>query len=382
MTITTAPLTTISFSQLSLDSKLLKAIEETGYTQATPIQKETIPVIIEGHDVIGNAQTGTGKTAAFAIPILQKLLTNGSNTRAIQALIIVPTRELALQVDKTFKDLSTHIPLNSTALFGGVPLPPQIRAVRQNPAIIVATPGRLLDLINQKVVSLSNINTLVLDEADQMLDMGFIHDLKKIMTHIPKNRQTLLFSATMPPAIESFANSLLNKPAKIQMVPPASTADTIMQEVIYVLKDDKKELLHNLLEENKAIQTLVFSRTKHGANNLVKLLDKKGIKSVAIHGNKSQGARTKALAQFKDKTVKVLIATDIAARGIDIEQLPLVINFDVPNIPETYVHRIGRTGRAGSQGLAITLCTPEEKKDLGNIQKLIGKSITVNKKYQ
>lgn len=382
MTITTAPLTTISFSQLSLDSKLLKAIEETGYTQATPIQKETIPVIIEGHDVIGNAQTGTGKTAAFAIPILQKLLTNGSNTRAIQALIIVPTRELALQVDKTFKDLSTHIPLKSTALFGGVPLPPQIRAVRQNPAIIVATPGRLLDLINQKVVSLSNINTLVLDEADQMLDMGFIHDLKKIMTHIPKNRQTLLFSATMPPAIESFANSLLNKPAKIQMVPPASTADTIMQEVIYVLKDDKKELLHNLLEENKAIQTLVFSRTKHGANNLVKLLDKKGIKSVAIHGNKSQGARTKALAQFKDKTVKVLIATDIAARGIDIEQLPLVINFDVPNIPETYVHRIGRTGRAGSQGLAITLCTPEEKKDLGNIQKLIGKSITVNKKYQ
>lgn len=382
MTITTAPLTTISFSQLSLDSKLLKAIEETGYTQATPIQKETIPVIIEGHDVIGNAQTGTGKTAAFAIPILQKLLTNGSNTRAIQALIIVPTRELALQVDKTFKDLSTHIALNSAALFGGVPLPPQIRAVRQNPAIIVATPGRLLDLINQKVVSLSNINTLVLDEADQMLDMGFIHDLKKIMTHIPKNRQTLLFSATMPPAIESFANSLLNKPAKIQMVPPASTADTIMQEVIYVLKDDKKELLHNLLEENKAIQTLVFSRTKHGANNLVKLLDKKGIKSVAIHGNKSQGARTKALAQFKDKTVKVLIATDIAARGIDIEQLPLVINFDVPNIPETYVHRIGRTGRAGSQGLAITLCTPEEKKDLGNIQKLIGKSITVNKKYQ
>ncbi|MDR2223088.1 MAG: DEAD/DEAH box helicase [Flavobacteriaceae bacterium] len=369
----------MNFKQFSLTPALYQAIEEVGYTKPTPIQEQTIPVILAGTDIIGCAQTGTGKTAAFAIPILQRLITTPRKNKAIQALVLVPTRELALQVEKNFKAYSTHLSLKTVAIFGGVPLPPQVRALRQNPEVVIATPGRLLDLIQQKIISISQISTLVLDEADQMLDMGFIHDIKKVLTYVPQKRQTLFFSATMPAPIEKFAKTILYKPTKIEVTPPARTADKVEQEVYFTSKEEKRQLLSTLLQTYPKAQTLVFTRTKHGANNLVKFLQKVELPAVAIHGNKSQNARVAALNQFKDKSIRILIATDIAARGIDIEQLPLVINFDIPNIAETYVHRIGRTGRAGATGLAISLCTPEEKKDLLNIQKLTGTPIRAKK---
>ncbi|WP_121967517.1 DEAD/DEAH box helicase [Myroides sp. N17-2] len=361
----------MNFKDLALTPEIQTALTKIGYTQATEIQQKAIPVILEGKDVIGTAQTGTGKTAAFAIPILERLHKNKTTHKAIRALILVPTRELAIQVKDSFLDYSTELPLNTLTLFGGVPLPPQIRALKQRTDIVVATPGRLLDLINQKIVKLSNLEILVLDEADQMLDMGFIHDLKKILTHIPAKRQSLFFSATMPKDIEKFARTIVNNPAKVEVAAEVITAETIQQEVYFAEKKDKRALLHAVLKDN-AESTLVFTRTKYEANNLVKYLQKVNMVAMAIHGNKSQSARVKALEDFKSNKINILIATDIAARGIDISKLPYVINYDIPDKPETYVHRIGRTGRAGLKGVAMCFCTPEEKKEFQAIERFTG----------
>lgn len=370
----------MNFKDLALSTEIQQALIKIGYSQATEIQQKAIPVILKGQDVIGTAQTGTGKTAAFAIPILERLNNTKSSNKGIRALVLTPTRELAIQVKDSFLDYSTELPLKTLTLFGGVPLPPQIRALKQRPEIIVATPGRLLDLINQKIIKLSNLEILVLDEADQMLDMGFIHDLKKILTHIPEKRQSLFFSATMPKEIEKFAKTIVNNPAKVEVAAEIITAETIHQEVVFTEKKDKRALLHNVLVDN-AEPTLVFTRTKYEANNLVKYLQKVNMVAMAIHGNKSQSARVKALDDFKNKKIKVLIATDIAARGIDISKLPYVINYDIPDKPETYVHRIGRTGRAGVKGVAMCFCTPDQKKELMAIQKFTGIRMKENKKY-
>ncbi|AJH15383.1 DEAD/DEAH box helicase [Myroides profundi] len=361
----------MNFKDLALTQEIQTALTKIGYSTATEIQQKAIPPILEGTDVIGTAQTGTGKTAAFAIPILQKLHSTPKSTKGIRALILVPTRELAIQVKDSFLDYSTELPLKTVTLFGGVPLPPQVRALKQHPEIIVATPGRLLDLINQKIVKLSNLEILVLDEADQMLDMGFIHDLKKILKFVPTKRQSLFFSATMPKEIEQFARTIVYKPVKIEVAAQVITATTIEQQVYYTEKKDKKALLHTILKENTE-STLVFTRTKYEANNLVKYLQKVNMVAMAIHGNKSQSARVKALDDFKNKKINILIATDIAARGIDISKLPFVINYDIPDKPETYVHRIGRTGRAGVQGVAMCFCTPEQRKELKDIQRFTG----------
>lgn len=365
------------FNNLPISPSILRAIEELGYKEPTAIQKEAILPILDGKDIIGCAQTGTGKTAAFAIPILQLIAAKSLEKGTVKSLVLVPTRELALQVEECFKDLGKHTPIATLSLFGGVPAQPQITALNKKPEIVIATPGRLLDFLGQKLISIADITTLVLDEADQMLDMGFIHDIKKIFRYLPSKRQTLFFSATMPPPIEHFAKTILYRPIKIEVAVETVAADTVAQWVYFIEQEQKKKLLHALVQEYRNLQTLVFTRTKHGANNLVKYLQKRGIDAAAIHGNKTQKAREKALNDFKKKNISILVATDIAARGIDIAQLPVVINYEIPNVAETYVHRIGRTGRAGETGEAISLCAPQEKGYLINIQKLIGVKIPV-----
>lgn len=368
------------FEELNIIEPILKALKTEGYTAPTPIQEQAIPIILERKDLLGCAQTGTGKTAAFAIPIIQ-ILEGGKvydkGPRAIKCLILTPTRELAIQIGESFSAYGRHTSLKHTVIFGGVPQGSQVAALKSGVDILIATPGRLLDLINQKFIQLHYLKVFVLDEADRMLDMGFIHDVKKIITKIPQKRQTLFFSATMPPEIQKLANTILVDPKKVEVTPPSSTADTIEQSLFFVEKGDKKKLLIHLLNDKRIKSALIFTRTKHGADKITKDLVKAGIKTEAIHGNKSQNARQKALSNFKSGQIKALIATDIAARGIDIDELSHVINYELPNIPETYVHRIGRTGRAGSSGIALSFCEEEEMEYLKDIQKLIGREIPV-----
>ncbi|UAY55215.1 DEAD/DEAH box helicase [Arachidicoccus terrestris] len=368
----------MSFKDLNIIPPILSALEAQGYKTPTPIQQKSIPIVLDRHDLLACAQTGTGKTAAFAVPLLQLMAAQRSVKKGeIEALILAPTRELALQIGESFHNYSTNLSIRHTVIFGGVSQNKQLNDLKSRPQILVATPGRLLDLINQGFIDISKIQYLVLDEADRMLDMGFVHDVKRIVRLIPKERQTLLFSATMPTSIMQLAGSLLYQPRKVQVDPVSSTAETVQQSVFMVGKEHKKLLLAHLLKETAADKTLVFTRTKYGADKLVRLLVKKGITATAIHGNKSQQARQRALHHFKSGQIKVMVATDIAARGIDIDQLPQVINYELPNIAETYVHRIGRTGRAGSPGLAISFCDTEEVAYLKSIQKLIGFKVTV-----
>jgi ATP-dependent RNA helicase RhlE len=370
----------MTFKDLGIIEPILKAIEEEGYTHPTPIQEQAIPILLQQKDLLGCAQTGTGKTAAFTIPILQQLFNNKNEHkghRKISALIVTPTRELAIQIADSIKVYGKYTAIKSTVIFGGVKQGGQTDALRKGVDILVATPGRLLDLIAQSYVSLKDIQYFVLDEADQMLDMGFIHDIKKIIAKLPTQRQSLFFSATMPPASLELSGKILGNPAKVTIKPKQTTAERIEQAVYFVSKSNKPKLLIHLLEQNPKSTVLVFSRTKHGADKVVRLLQKAHIKAAAIHGNKSQGARQRALGNFKDGDLNVLIATDIAARGIDIDDLSLVINFDLPNVPETYVHRIGRTGRAKASGIAVSFCNVEERAYLKDIQQLINQQIPV-----
>ncbi len=370
----------MTFESLGLVEPILKALQNEGYVTPTPIQAQAIPVILEGTDLIGCAQTGTGKTAAFAIPIIQNLYNKRQNVqgkRNIKVLILTPTRELAIQIADSFGAYGKFAGMHHTVVFGGVGQHPQTVALRKGVDILIATPGRLLDLMNQGYVDLKSLEVFVLDEADRMLDMGFIHDVKKIISHLPSKRQTLFFSATMPPEIVKLSSSILTKPVKVEVTPQATTAQTINQSLYFVEKADKKELLTHIMSDKSIERALVFTRTKHGANKVVKDLLNKGIQAEAIHGNKSQNARQLALKNFKDKTTRVLVATDIAARGIDVDDLTHVINFELPNVAETYVHRIGRTGRAGASGIAISFCESEERAYLKDIQKLIGLQIPV-----
>jgi len=370
----------MSFEELNLIEPIMKALKIEGYNVPTPIQEQAIPIILEGKDLVGCAQTGTGKTAAFAIPILQIIYEQkriDRDSKSIKALILTPTRELAVQIGESFEAYGKYTGIRHTVIFGGVKQGSQTTALKLGVEILIATPGRLLDLVEQKFVNLNNVKLFVLDEADRMLDMGFSHDVKKVISLIPGKRQTMLFSATMPPNITKLVNSLLVNPQKISVTPISSTVDTIKQAVYFVDKKDKKSLIIHLLKDKAIVSALVFSRTKHGADKITKDLTKAGINAEAIHGNKSQVARQLALNNFKAKLTKVLVATDIAARGIDVEELSHVINFDLPNIPETYVHRIGRTGRAGLGGTAISFCDEEEKAYLKDIEKLISKSIPV-----
>jgi ATP-dependent RNA helicase RhlE len=370
----------MSFENLSLIEPIQRALKTEGYTKPTPIQEKAIPIVLKQRDLLGCAQTGTGKTAAFAIPMLQLLhgykQENPQDT-SIKALILTPTRELAIQIDESFGAYGRHTGLRHTVIFGGVKQRAQTDALNQKPDILVATPGRLLDLMNQGFINLQRIKIFVLDEADRMLDMGFIHDVKKVLTKLPAKRQTLFFSATMPPEIVKLSDTILTNPEKVEVTPVSSTANTIQQQVYFVGKKDKKDLLNDLLQNRAISSVLVFTRTKHGANKVVKDLLKEGTTAEAIHGNKSQNARQLALSNFKAGKTRVLVATDIAARGIDIDELSHVINYELPNISETYVHRIGRTGRAGASGIAISFCDSEEKAYLRDIQKLIGKQIPV-----
>ncbi|MGY3052851.1 ATP-dependent RNA helicase RhlE [Pedobacter sp. UYEF25] len=361
------------FKELNLIAPILTALETQGYTQPTPIQEQSIPIILKGRDLLGCAQTGTGKTAAFAIPMLQLLHEKhlNSKTKNIKALILTPTRELAIQIEESFKAYGNNLNLRHLVIFGGVGQQAQTDALKRGVDILVATPGRLLDLMNQGFVNLNAIEIFVLDEADRMLDMGFIHDVKRVVAKLPSKRQTLFFSATMPSEIQKLANTILDSPAKVEVTPESTTAETINQSIYFVDKPDKKKLLIHLLEDQNIETALVFTRTKHGADRIAKDLGHAGVKAAAIHGNKSQNARQRALTQFKDKEIRVLVATDIAARGIDIDQLSHVVNYELPNIPESYVHRIGRTGRAGANGTAISFCDAEENDYLLDIQKLI-----------
>jgi ATP-dependent RNA helicase RhlE len=374
----------MSFENLKLIEPILRALKTEGYTTPTPIQEQAIPIILQNKDLLGCAQTGTGKTAAFAIPILQLLYQDRlqhKEQKTIKALILTPTRELAIQIDESFASYGKHTGLKHMVIFGGVSQNPQTDALRRGIDILVATPGRLLDLMNQRFVHLEHIRMLVLDEADRMLDMGFVHDVKKIIAKVPVKRQTLFFSATMPNEIQQLANTILTRPEKVEVTPPSSTADTIQQALFYVEKSDKKNLLLHVLKDKAIKNALVFTRTKHGADKVVKDLVRVGITAEAIHGNKSQNARQRALSNFKNRTTRVLIATDIAARGIDIDELTHVINYELPNIPETYVHRIGRTGRAGLNGIALSFCDEEEIEFLQDIHKLIGKQIPVEEAH-
>ena len=371
-----------TFAQLGLIEPILKALQHEGYTHPTPIQAQSIPFLLEGRDLLGCAQTGTGKTAAFAIPMIQRMVNaQGGAPRGgrkpIRALILTPTRELAIQIDESYKAYGRHTDLRTTVIFGGVGQKPQTDALRRGVDILVATPGRLLDLMNQGYIHLKELEYFVLDEADRMLDMGFIHDVKKVIAAIPRVRQTLFFSATMPPEVQRLSASLLNNPVKVEVTPVSSTAETVEQEVFFVDKGNKANLLVHLLNTRDIKEALVFSRTKHGADKLVKIIEKAGIRAEAIHGNKAQNARQRALKNFKERKTRVLVATDIAARGIDIDSLSHVVNYDIPNIPETYVHRIGRTGRAGASGIAISLCDAEERAYLRDITKLINRQVPV-----
>lgn len=370
----------MSFEKLNLIEPVLRALKTEGYTKPTPIQEQSIPVLLERKDLLGCAQTGTGKTAAFAIPILQLLHTDElfkKGPMGIKCLILTPTRELAIQIGESFTAYGRHLRLKHTVIFGGVSQHAQTQALRQGVDILIATPGRLLDLMDQRYVKLEHLKMFVLDEADRMLDMGFIHDVKKVISRIPAKRQTIFFSATMPQEIASLANSILTNPVKVEVTPVSSTANTIQQQVYFVDKNNKRKLLLDLLDDKTINTALVFTRTKHGADRVAKDLNRAGVTAEAIHGNKSQNARQRALSNFKSQQTRVLVATDIAARGIDIDNLSHVINFELPNVPETYVHRIGRTGRAGASGISISFCDAEEKAYLKDIHKLIGKTIPV-----
>jgi len=367
------------FKSLNIIEPILKALQEEGYTTPTPIQVQAIPIVLEGRDLLGCAQTGTGKTAAFAIPILQMLGAEKSynKKRKIRCLIVTPTRELAIQIGESFTSYGRHTDLTHTVLFGGVNQNPQTAALRNTVDIVIATPGRLLDLMNQGYLSLRDVEIFVLDEADRMLDMGFIHDVKKLLAVLPKNKQTLFFSATMPPEITKLSSTILNNPKKVAVTPVSSTVDIIKQYVYFVDKGNKNALLVDVLKDKTIKTALVFTRTKHGADKVVKVLLNHDIKAEAIHGNKAQNARQRALANFKAQTTRVLVATDIAARGIDVDDLEYVINFEMSNIAETYVHRIGRTGRAGAKGTALSFCDAEEKEYLRDVEKLISKRIAI-----
>ncbi|USX12723.1 DEAD/DEAH box helicase [Oxalobacteraceae bacterium OTU3CAMAD1] len=373
----------MSFSSLGLSDAIVRAVTETGYTTPTPIQLQAIPAVLNGGDLLAGAQTGTGKTAGFTLPLLQRLSTDAAGaaqtsnttTRPIRALILTPTRELAAQVEESVRIYGKYTKLNSTVIFGGVGINPQIKQLKHGVDILVATPGRLLDHMEQRTVNLSKVEILILDEADRMLDMGFIRDIKKVLAALPAKRQNLLFSATFSDEIKALADGLLNKPATIEVARRNSTVEVIAQKIHPVDRDKKHPMLAHLIKSNDWSQVLVFTRTKHGANKLVEQLGADGIGAMAIHGNKSQSARTKALSEFKDNKLQVLVATDIAARGIDIDQLPHVVNYDLPNIPEDYVHRIGRTGRAGATGEAVSLVCVDEHDMLKDIEKLIKQTL-------
>lgn len=370
----------MTFKELNIDAPILKAIAQKGYTKPTPIQQKAIPEVLNHKDVLGCAQTGTGKTAAFSIPIIQHLSQNTASSRKIRGLILTPTRELAIQIGDCIADYSRFTPVKHAVIFGGVKQNQQVEKLKRGIDLLVATPGRLLDLMQQGYISLDEIRYFVLDEADHMLDMGFIHDIKRLLPRLPKKKQTLFFSATMPPAIAQLAASILHNPVRVEVAPVSSTVDTVDQFLYFVEKKEKKNLLIDLLHEDTFESVLVFSRTKHGADKIVRELRKVGIGSEAIHGNKSQNARQRALLNFKENKIRVLIATDIAARGIDVSQLSLVVNYDLPNVPETYVHRIGRTGRAGARGVAYSFCDAEERPLLRDIRKLIGNHVIRERK--
>ncbi len=367
----------MSFVSLGLSAELLRAVAEKGYREPTPIQRQAIPAILEGRDIMAGAQTGTGKTAGFTLPLLQRLgaQSRGGARRPIRTLILTPTRELAAQVGESVNTYGKHMPLKSTVVFGGVKINPQIEKLRRGVDILVATPGRLLDHVGQRTLDLSSVEILVLDEADRMLDMGFIRDIRRILALLPRERQNLLFSATFPDQIKNLADQLLDSPARIQVAHRNAAAVGVAQISHPVDRGRKRELLSFLIGSRNLKQVLVFTRTKHGANRLSQQLERDGIRAAAIHGNKSQGARTRALADFKRGTVRVLVATDIAARGLDIEQLPHVVNFELPNVPEDYVHRIGRTGRAGNAGEALSLVCVDEHKLLKDIERLLKRAI-------
>lgn len=371
----------MTFKELNIIEPVLKALNEKGYTDPTPIQQQAILPALDNRDVLGLAQTGTGKTAAFTLPIIQHLYLNKDNTkkREIKALILTPTRELAIQINECLKDYTRYTGIRHCVIFGGVKQGSQVRELKAGVDILVATPGRLLDLMNQRFISLNFVRHFVLDEADRMLDMGFIHDINKLLPRLPKEKQTLFFSATMPPSIATLSRSILRKPVKVEVTPVSSVVDSIEQYVYFAEKQEKKDLLVDLLKKDKKKSALIFSRTKHGADKIARILCKAGIGSAAIHGNKSQNARQRALSDFKSHDIQALIATDIAARGIDIDNLELVINYDLPDVAETYVHRIGRTGRAGNTGTALSFCAQDERIMLRDIQKLTGKTLPIMK---
>jgi ATP-dependent RNA helicase RhlE len=368
-----------SFNTLNLIEPVLRAIEEEGYTIPTPIQSKAIPLILNGRDLLGCAQTGTGKTAAFAVPILQMMSAKQTyeKKRKVKGLILTPTRELAIQIEESFNSYGRHLNLKNKVIFGGVSQHAQVSALKSGVDIIIATPGRLLDLMGQGYISLKDIEYFVLDEADRMLDMGFIHDIKKVLAVLPKKRQSLFFSATMPPEIVKLAGTILVNPAEVSVTPVSSTVDTIDQYVYFVDRVNKNKLLVDILKDKKIKTALVFTRTKHGADKVVKVLQKMNVTAEAIHGNKAQNARQRALSNFKSQATRVLVATDIAARGIDVDNLEYVINFEMSNIAEMYVHRIGRTGRAGAKGTSYSFCDAEEKAYLKDVEKLISKKIPV-----
>jgi len=369
----------MSFDSLGLSAALLRAVAEQGYTEPTPIQRGVIPVVLAGRDVMGGAQTGTGKTAGFALPMLERLMAAGmpAGHRRVRALILTPTRELAAQVAESVRTYGKHVPLKSAVIFGGVSINPQIAELRRGVDIVIATPGRLLDHVQQRHVDLSHVEIFVLDEADRMLDMGFLPDIRRVIASLPRQRQSLLFSATFPDDIRQLANKLLREPVSVEVGQRNATADRIEQAVYFIDKGGKRDLLSWLIGSGDWRQVLVFTRTKHGANRLAEQLDQDGISTAAIHGNKSQGARTRALADFKRGAVRVLVATDIAARGLDINELPHVVNYDLPEVPEHYVHRIGRTGRAGNEGLAISLVAGDERSLLKEIERLLRQQLPV-----
>jgi ATP-dependent RNA helicase RhlE len=371
-----------NFESLGLSKQLLQSVKREGYTAPTPVQEQAIPLLLKGHDVLGVAQTGTGKTAAFALPVLQILARKEiKGRRKIRTLVLTPTRELAAQINERFATYSEHLSIYHQVIFGGVSQKPQVKSLRRGIDILVATPGRLLDLMEQGFIDLENIEFFVLDEADRMLDMGFIKDIKKVIKLLPKKRQNLLFSATMPSSIADLANSFLNNAVMIDLSPEEITVERIEQSVMFVEKQYKINLITDIINENRIKRGIIFTRTKHGANRLVKKLDRSGIESAAIHGNKSQGARTRALAAFRNGDIPLLVATDIASRGIDIEGVTHVFNYDLPNEPESYVHRIGRTARAGKSGVAYAFCDESESGYLVGIQRLIGKQIPQFKEH-